>query len=547
MAQRDLTTFRQVTQQVVEQPDQLLQAAAGIAEKVIRQGEEAKLAEGFSVAQLDLSALDSQYKIDFQGDPTNKDGVAKYKADRQAIYDNLGKNMSPLYRRQWQDGTRKLTERNDVVMQAWGLKQTQVNTIASVNNIMKNGLSQAASDGAAVGNGTMSIEDALVNYVNTRENITAYAENNLGEVTGGETVKSYDEDHMKTLISGISETDPVEASRILDNDAVKDSFDGPAQWRKMKKDVDNRVLNVGKIRVEKEVLSAMTSENSLFAQSSERQIPYAELQQAYARDGTSKAAQSVINKMNGYAPSGGSQLTAEEKVIFNNDLFDDIASLEGAEGVTPADIKGLQDRVYEGLNNKSITSAAGRSALRQLLEPSVNSMSEAMETFSRDTWVPFDEIGFKKVRKTFDSKFKIDEEDSSLSKRQLNKVNNLNKQRLYQSYNDALIDLMPDGVPIADISTLSSRQRNKILKDAQTTALNDYATKSFGFQPKDTDTEQDVLNAIQSNQEAEQRSAGQDVIDKAYQTPPTANFKIMVDASGNRARVFDDGRIEEIE
>ncbi len=56
---------------------------------------------------------------------------------------------------------------------------------------------------------------------------------------------------------------------------------------------------------------------------------------------------------------------------------------------------------------------------------------------------------------------------------------------------------------------------------------------------------QDVINVIQGEAENQRRAAAQDVIDKAYQTAPVG-FKIMEDADGNRAKVFDDGRIEEI-
>ncbi len=224
MASRDLTTFRTVRQQVIENKDQLLNAGAELAENILRQGEEAKLSEGLSVAQLDLAALDNQFKLDNQGDPTNKKGISKYKADRQSIYDGLQKNISPLYRSQWQGGTRKLTERNDAMMQSWGLKQTQINTVASVNSSMKNGLTQADQDGRALGGGLMTIEQALVNFVNTRENISTYAEKNLGETVGNQAIESYGEDHMKTLISGVSETNPLEAARILDNETVKNSF-----------------------------------------------------------------------------------------------------------------------------------------------------------------------------------------------------------------------------------------------------------------------------------------------------------------------------------
>jgi len=385
VATRDLTTFRSVTQQVIENKDQLLNAGTEIAETILRQGEEAKLSEGFSVAQLDLGALDDKYKLDFQGDPTNKQGIAKYKADRQSIYDNLEKNISPLYKRQWQDGTRKLTERNDATLQSWGLRQTQLNTVASVNSSMKNGLTQAGQDGRALGEGTISIEEALINFVNTRENISTYAERNLGETVGTEAVQNYGEDHMKTLISGVSETNPLEAASILDNEAVKNSFSDPEQWRKMKKAVDTRALNIQNINKDKEVLGILKNENALLTKSLQTPLSYSELQQEFARSGTSKAAQSFFMKANGYS-NGKANLSASEKLQFKTDIYKAIDAAGQIENLSSQDLTNIQNKIYEGMDRQALTKTEGINYLNGILTPVIANKEEFLDSFGRGAW-----------------------------------------------------------------------------------------------------------------------------------------------------------------
>ena len=150
MANRNLTPFRDVLNiEVEDNSNSLLQAGAEIGEEIIRQGQEAKIAESAAELSLSLNAMQRQYQIDNQSDPFGN--IEKYKKDRQALFDKYAQGISPLYRAEWRDKTFDMATRDDAAQQGWGFKQTRLNTINSVNKSMENYLNQAGSDGLAFG------------------------------------------------------------------------------------------------------------------------------------------------------------------------------------------------------------------------------------------------------------------------------------------------------------------------------------------------------------------------------------------------------------
>lgn len=499
----------------------LEQTVAEIGQKIIVAGQQAKINENFSNAQLEVNQLNRQFQIDFESDPFNKEGLALLKQNTDVVFKRNSQGISPFFKKPYNDMTRDLAKKSEAAIESFGFVQTRKNTVTSINKSIKNNLSQAAIDGAS----GVDLATALLNFSTSKQALVGTADGILGESEATELFETFDDDYLKTFLSAKADIDPIGALQLMEQEGVEDQFVDKKEFLDMKTAVESKALNVGKNRAEREVLTIMTGANSLLFQSEERPIPYAELQQRYAENNVSKPAQKLINKINGYTKAPGDILSDEQKVQFNIDLFNDLAALEGREGVTTEEINAIQDRVYEGMGNKALTKREGISAIGELLEPSVASIEKSLESFSRDTWLPFDEIGFKRIKKKFDKDFEIDKEDSSLSKSKLNKVNNLNRLRLYQSYNQALISLMPEGVPIADINTLPFKERGRILGSAQKLALDAYAFETIGRQAQDGDTEQDVMNAINGEQENNRRSAAQDVINKAYDTAPAGGLQ----------------------
>lgn len=222
MAQRDTTNFREVTQVVAKNPNTLLSAGAEIGAEIMRQGQEAKINENMSKAQIELSALENKYQIDFENDPLG--GMDEYKQNRQAIFDNLGEQISPLYRKYWNDAARKITLQNDATQQGWALKQTRVNTVKAVNASMKNNFLQANLDGQKFGKSDESEINAYINFENSKSALAAFGNKNLGETTTTAMLSDYGKDYMKSFISGVADSNPKKAAELLASDQVKGMF-----------------------------------------------------------------------------------------------------------------------------------------------------------------------------------------------------------------------------------------------------------------------------------------------------------------------------------
>jgi hypothetical protein len=222
MAQRDINNFREVTQVVAKNPNTLLSAGAEIGAEIMRQGQEARINENLSKAQIDLSALETKYQTDFESDPLG--GMEEYKQNRQAIFDGLGEQISPLYRKYWNDATRKITLQNDATQQGWALKQTRVNTVKAVNQSMKNNFLQANIDGQKFGKSDESEIGAYINFENSKSALAAFGNKNLGETTTGEMLSDYGKDYVKSFISGVADSNPEKAAQLLASDQVKGMF-----------------------------------------------------------------------------------------------------------------------------------------------------------------------------------------------------------------------------------------------------------------------------------------------------------------------------------
>lgn len=491
MANRNLTTFRSVTQQVVENKDTLINTGVKIAENILRQGEEAKLTEGISTAQLELAALDNKFKIENQGDPTNKQGIAKYKADRQNIYNSIQENVSPLYRQQWQQATGKLNERNDASMQSWGLKQVQVNTVASINNSMENGLTQADQDGRDFGSGTMNIEQALLNFSNSNENISAYAQRNLGETTGGQVVQNYGADHMRSFIAGVSETNPLKALSILDNEAVQNSFTDKEQFAKIKQSVENRALNFQAVSVQQEALGAMKKNAGILNRPADQ--PFSQKEIFQLSETVSEPTKRYLEKMGGFKRAGeGVKLSKSDKFARNASLTEDVFLMAGKDDVTGEDLSSMQDRIMEELDNGSISKNDAVFLSNEMMIPYADKMEENLSQFQvkEDNWFssvfPNVDAGFSQLQGEMQDFLvgDLDEDTGEIDIESLSEedllFNNRQKIKAYQHYTDALrVVAGKRGVRVADVMRLPDGERNDILNSSALRAKSNYLMDRF--------------------------------------------------------------------
>jgi hypothetical protein len=222
MAQRDTTDFRTVIQKVNENPSGIMNAVAEIGSEIIRQGEEAKINENLSKAQLDLNKLQFDYQTAYESDPLK--GVDEYKEKRSEIFQKYGSEISPFYERYWNENTRKIEQTNDATQQGWALKQTRINTVKAINTSMKNSYQQANLDGQKFGASDDTEIGAYVNFETSKQNLAAWGNRNVGETTTAGILDGYDKDYMKSFISGVADKNPKKAAALLEDDGVKKMF-----------------------------------------------------------------------------------------------------------------------------------------------------------------------------------------------------------------------------------------------------------------------------------------------------------------------------------
>jgi len=133
MANRDITNYREVVQQVASKPVDTIGLTEDIGKQIIKQSQEAKVTENFSKAQLDISALTEQHRIDYEADPFNEQGLQKYNAAKEKIINSYGSDISPFFKADWLKSTEKLATGADANLQSWQYQQAAKNAKISIS------------------------------------------------------------------------------------------------------------------------------------------------------------------------------------------------------------------------------------------------------------------------------------------------------------------------------------------------------------------------------------------------------------------------------
>jgi len=387
MANRNLTPFREVTGQAVENKGQsLLEVGVDIADQIVRQGQEAKIVENLSNAEMEVRALENQYRIDNEGDPFG--GLDKYKNDRKKIFDKYGGDISPLYGREWRNRSSDVAIRNDATQQAWGLKQTRVNTVNSINTNIKNSMSKAADDGRNFAASSGTDPEAFINYAVSRETIQEFGDRNLGSETTAGMLEGFDEDYMKSFLSGVSESDPLRAVSLMDNDTVKDSFSDQAQFLKMKDAMTARAKRFQKAQKSARSVGGMSAENSLIGQIGN--MSYADLQQNFSEFSMSPQVQAFYEEVNGYA-SQRAAVKGAEKINLKRKFQTVISEALSKDDLTDGDLRLMQDAIYGGMNKKVLSDSEGFGYINELMQPLLEKKRANIDQFKTGQFNPFQE------------------------------------------------------------------------------------------------------------------------------------------------------------
>lgn len=460
MAQRDLSTFNSVSQQVVENPSGLADVAIEIGEQIITRSQEAKINENLSKAQLGLSALDNQFRIDNEGAPFDPQKNAEYKQARKELFNTTSEGISPIFRRQWNEKTNALANRSDIGQQAWAFKQAHVNTINSFNTSIENSLLLAEENGRRFGSGDITDFENLLDFKTARDNLEGSVRGVIGDASTDIILKDFEEDYLKKTISGIASEDPTEALRILDTEGVRSSFSDSKGFKTFKTAIENNAINVNENAARREVLEAMKATNGIFAETSKRSMSYAELQTAGEKAGWSEAAQNYFNKANGFT-KGGPKLDATGKIQAKANVINKLVEAGNLENIEPEDIQGVQDTIFEAMSEGAMTQTEGADLIAQLVEPTIEGREAQLDDFAAGNWNPFSKnVGFLGIEDFFEDEVEIEDAEGSISQA----LNVTNKVNLYSFYLRALQEEgakqisteNPNGVRMGDIPDLEN-------------------------------------------------------------------------------------------
>lgn len=486
MAQRNIETYRSSIQQVapqegIEDQNPLMAGLAKVGQDIIKSSQEAKITENFSKAQLELNRLNTQYQIDYENDPFG--GLEKLKEDRKAIFDNLGQDISPFFKKPWQDSTRELTIKDDAQTETWAYAQTKKNTVRSINQSIKNNMSQATVDGQNFGNSDTDELGTLLNYAQSKQKLIQFGDANLGSGTTTDILEDYDDDYLKSFIGGVSDTNPIKALRLMEDEDVKSSFRDQSHYLKMKEAVEERALQADKIFTQKEVLSALKDENSMLGRSLESNVSYIELQKEFDKKKMSPAAQNFFLKANGFKKDDGEdKLTKSEKMAEKVGLYEAIRTVADSEDVTPDQIAALQNRVYTAMDRGVLSDEEGASYISQFVTPIVDGKEKQLQKFSTNKWYkPWeDKIGFSGLDDLVEQVTITPSEDEEELGQATQNLNNERKLKIYSLYQDQLNEAASSrGIAIGDIPNLPLSEKRKVYNDAQVKAKKLYLSDEF--------------------------------------------------------------------
>lgn len=559
MAQRDISNFRTVTDVVAKQeaPDapsgisQLADTAAQIGQKIIAENQEAKINENFSMAQLELNQLSTQMQIDYESNPF--EGAEKYKEARKKVLDKYGSEISPFFKKPWQTSARELGTRSDIEMQGWALKQTKVNTVKSINRSIKNNMIQATLDGQNFGNSDETEIGSLLKFQESRNKLASFGDQHIGEETTTEMLESYSDDYLKSFLSGVSESNPLKALRMLDSPEVKGSFRDQQQYSKMKEAIESRALNVQKINGEKQVLNTLKDENSLLTKSLVSPVSYAELQSEFDKTNMSVEARKFFMSANGYTKADGSaSLNPAEQLQAKSELYENIIELTSREDVKSTDIAAFQDNIYKAMNNEVLNEKEGIDYINALVVPFVDKKEKSFQNYSQGSFFGLgDSIGFKGVQEIFDNDLavplpEIPEGKKPTAAQQSSidfatSINNANKIKLYDYYMSALQEKAASyGVAIGDVPDLNKPQKTKLYAEAQAEAKRLYMVDENPALA----TLPDLPNQVFKNGQIIPGAAGARQIKPDISVTP--KFETYAGSDGYLYRRYPDGQYERV-
>lgn len=225
MANRDLNFSQEVAPSTPAMPDySVAQAVESIGATLADQSAQSKLLAQSAKAQVGFKQLDTQFRLKYADDPTNKEGLESLAEQRATLADSLGESIPSIYSREWQKKTTELSTSSDVSNELWTGHQQRLNTVTNVNSSIKTYLDAGNKDGQAFGASDAVDVGGALNYLNARQNIEQFGNPALGTAKTEALLKDFNKDYVKSFVSGVAESSPAKAVQLLNSPDIQQHF-----------------------------------------------------------------------------------------------------------------------------------------------------------------------------------------------------------------------------------------------------------------------------------------------------------------------------------
>ncbi len=222
MADRQVTNYRQVTEQVVDMGSGIPEVLGGIVEKVNQVSNEAKINKNISQAQLELNQLANDYQVKYQGNP--QVGAKEFASARNQILEKYGSDISPIYKQDWLQQTRQLATRSDLAMQNWQFNQTQKNVVSDINEAMELNLRQADMNGQSYGSGNTDELKSVLDFQSSYNKIYQTGASVIGAESAKAQMDGYKTKYINNFLSGVASVNSTKARELLNDEKFSDEL-----------------------------------------------------------------------------------------------------------------------------------------------------------------------------------------------------------------------------------------------------------------------------------------------------------------------------------
>ena len=515
----------------------MVSAVLSAGQEIQRIGTEAKIAENISAMQLDMQKMQAEYRVKYEADPSA--GIAEYKKARDQLANEYGSKINPFYRGQWNAKILDMSSRDNLSQEAWSIDQGKRNVVQSVNTSVSNYLKQAMNDGLNYGTTNGGDIQAVLNNVSGRNDIYNFAKENLGEITAQKLLTDFDNDYVKTFVSGVGDSNPHKAMSILDDEAVKAKFNNPEQWLTMRNAMERRAEIADRKAEERNILSSSRGEAALLQGSGSKS--YSDLATEMEKIGVSDDVKQVVMRLNGFG-EGQKKLNNIQKETFKVELYKSLEEMLTGENTSTADVAAFQTQIFKAMNNGAITDKEGAEWINKLAAPAIAAKEKGLEDFSDTQSEPWlDDLGFVGIKNLVDEKMTIkpDEGEDTLTPTQ-QLVNNSRRIKIYDYYMAALNETAGSaGLTLDKIQGLDEGKRRKIYNDAQRQAVEMYSrdvSPAISLMPESPDA------VLRDGQLISVPKTREGTSPKSSTSKP---FRLGY-KGGIYARVYEDGTIERI-